>query len=108
MCLAPSDGWAARKFLGSRRAALRADHARPRWTTRSGKALEDADLAGYASELSLDLRAFEADLTSGRDRGRIERDVESGARAGVRGTPTLFLDGRPFEGYDADALRAAL
>jgi protein-disulfide isomerase len=40
---------------------------------------------------------------------RIRRDVESGIASGVRGTPTLFVDGEPYAGeYDAEVLVAAL
>jgi hypothetical protein len=40
---------------------------------------------------------------------RIQRDVESGIESGVGGTPTLFIDGRRYEGpRDVESLSLAL
>lgn len=45
----------------------------------------------------------DADLGLGLQRRIVEREV----RSGVRGTPTLFLDSRPYQGdISVDALRA--
>ena len=73
---------------------------------RRQKALEDADLRGYAAELGLDLDRFDADRTSAGVLERIRRDVESGLATGeVLGTPTLFIDGVVHRGsYDAASL----
>src|SRR5262249_32631616 len=74
------------------------------------KALEDADLLGYAVRLGLDVAAFDRDRASGAVAGRIRRDVDSGLASGqVLGTPTLFIDGVVHRGgYDPPALLAAL
>ncbi len=74
------------------------------------KALEDADLRGYAAQLGLDMAAFDRDRDSVTVAGRIRRDVDSGLTSGqVLGTPTLFIDGVVYRGgYDPPALLAAL
>ena len=74
------------------------------------KALEDADLRGYAGELGLDLAQWEGDRAGEAVLERIRRDVISGIDSGeVRGTPTLFIDGRVHRaGYDAATLLDAL
>jgi len=74
------------------------------------KALEDADLRGYAAQLGLDVVAFERDRSSTAVLERIQRDVDSGLASGqVLGTPTLFIDGVVHRaGYDPAALLAAL
>ena len=74
------------------------------------KALEDADLLGYAAQLGLDVAAFDRDRTSSAVADRIRRDVDSGlASDQVLGTPTLFIDGLVHRGgYDPPALLAAL
>ena len=42
-------------------------------------------------------------------RQRVEADFRSGVDSGVRGTPSLFLDGRPYQGpVEVAALRGAL
>ena len=71
--------------------------------------LESADLRRYAERLGLDLDRFEADVTDPAVTARVERDVESGERSGVDGTPSLFIDGVRYRGpRDPDSLRAAL
>lgn len=74
------------------------------------QALEDEDLRGYAAELALDMTRFERDRASDAVLERIERDMRSGlASGGVRGTPTLFIDGLLYQGsLDADEIAEAL
>jgi formate-nitrite transporter family protein len=71
--------------------------------------LEPADLRRYAERLGLDLERFEADLADPATETRVERDVESGDRSAVDGTPTLFIDGRRYQGpRDNESLGRAL
>jgi protein-disulfide isomerase len=71
--------------------------------------LEPSDLTRYAERLGLDLARFEADAADPSIEARIERDVVSGIQSGVDGTPSLFIDGRRYEGSrDADSLALAL
>ena len=73
---------------------------------RRQKALQDADLRGYAAELGLDLDHFDADRASAGVFERIRRDVQSGLATGeVHGTPTMFIDGVVHRGpYDAASM----
>jgi 2-hydroxychromene-2-carboxylate isomerase len=69
--------------------------------------LEDPHLWERARELGLDLDRFEADRRSDAVRDRVRRDFQSGVRAGVVTTPSLFHDGRLYAGQlDAAALVA--
>ena len=63
--------------------------------------LEDPHLWRRARELGLDLRRFELDRRSEGVRDRVRRDFESGVRAGVVTTPTVFADGQVYAGSDA-------
>ena len=73
------------------------------------KALEDADLKRYAVELGLDSDRFARDRTSPEVETRIERDLASGERSGVPGTPTFYVNGiRHDGGYDLESLRSAI
>ena len=74
------------------------------------KALEDDNLRGYATQLGLDVAAFDRDRASSAVADRIRRDVDSGLASGqVVGTPTLFIDGVVHRGgYDPPTLLAAL
>src|ERR1051326_1391194 len=50
-------------------------------------ALEDEDLARYASVLLLDARRLMSDVMAGTYSSRVREDFRSGARQGVNGTP---------------------
>jgi 2-hydroxychromene-2-carboxylate isomerase len=63
--------------------------------------LEDPHLWHRASALGLDLERFESDRRSGAVARRVRGDFESGVRAGVATTPTVFVDGRMYAGRAA-------
>lgn len=72
-------------------------------------ALEDADLARYAAALGLDLDAFADDLARHTYAPRVREDFLTGARAGVNGTPTFFVNGQRHNGaFDFDTLSEAI
>jgi protein-disulfide isomerase len=67
-------------------------------------ALTDRDLTSYAKRLGLDAKLTEAAL-SGQFASRVQHDFTSGVRAGVNGTPCLFLNGERYDGpRDANSL----
>jgi protein-disulfide isomerase len=69
--------------------------------------LEDPHLWDRARELGLDLRRFDADRRSDAVLARVKRDFESGIRAGVATTPTLFAAAGSYAGnLDAATLDA--
>ncbi len=73
------------------------------------ESLEDEDLAQYAAALGLDARRLIAEVLTGAHLARVREDFRSGARAGVNGTPTLFINGMRYSGPpQANALLAAL
>ena len=51
-----------------------------------------------AREIGLDMNRFQKDMRSGKYETRIERDINDGTRAGVEGTPTVFIDGKRYNG----------
>jgi protein-disulfide isomerase len=72
-------------------------------------ALDPPSLVAHAASLGLDLERFVADLEEHRHLPRIREDLASGARSGVNGTPTFFVNGVRHEGgYDAASLMTAL
>jgi protein-disulfide isomerase len=62
------------------------------------RALDDSHLVSYGRKLGLDAREVETALQDGRFESRVQRDVESGERSGVGGTPTFFINGSRFDG----------
>jgi protein-disulfide isomerase len=72
-------------------------------------ALEDENLAEYATELGLDAKRLMAEVREGAHSARIQKDYRSGEQNGVDGTPVFFVNGELFEGEPtADDLIAAL
>ena len=72
-------------------------------------ALGDEDLAQYAATLRLDARRLLNEIVTGVYTKRVREDFRSGARGGVNGTPTLFINGVRYEGWlNGDALLEAL
>jgi protein-disulfide isomerase len=72
-------------------------------------ALADEYLAQYASALGLDARRLINEILTGAYTERVREDFRSGARGGVNGTPTFFINGARYEGaLQAGALMAAL
>ncbi|MEX7470365.1 MULTISPECIES: DsbA family protein [Mycobacteriaceae] len=57
----------------------------------------DETFRGFASELDLDLTAFDAAYNDPATLERINIDVADGEALGVRGTPTIFLNGEQLE-----------
>jgi protein-disulfide isomerase len=60
--------------------------------------LDPESLLAYAAQLDLDLDRFAQDMLSRRVEDRILLDFEGGARSGVNGTPTFFVNGFRFDG----------
>jgi protein-disulfide isomerase len=71
--------------------------------------LSDSALHRYAAQAGADVeQAFDA-IREGGPRRRVERDLESGGRSGVEGTPTFFINGQPYgEPWDYETLAAHL
>jgi protein-disulfide isomerase len=61
-------------------------------------ALDDESLVLYAAALGLDQRRFVAELATHVHGPRVREDFLSGARSGVNGTPTFFINGVRHDG----------
>jgi protein-disulfide isomerase len=61
-------------------------------------ALDDEMLVYHAVQVGLDPDRFIDDLAQHRFISRIREDLSSGARSGVNGTPTFFVNGVRYEG----------
>jgi len=53
---------------------------------------------GFATAIGLDLDKYDACMDSQRYAGRIQASVQEGEARGVKGTPTFYVNGRPYEG----------
>ncbi|PWT93885.1 MAG: protein-disulfide isomerase [Blastocatellia bacterium] len=65
---------------------------------------------GYAKQIGLDLERFKQDVNSDQVAKRITDDGIRGRAMGVKGTPTVFMNGHevPFEQLPAEKLRVVI
>ena len=62
------------------------------------RALKRDDLARYAEELGLDMRAFHRALDAETHGGRVDADQKLTSSVGASGTPSFFINGRLLRG----------
>lgn len=62
------------------------------------QSLANETFLATARELNLDLEAFQQCLQSGRYAQEVQSDFLAGARTGISGTPSLFINGRKLVG----------
>ncbi|HAK59514.1 MAG TPA: hypothetical protein DCO77_03895 [Nitrospiraceae bacterium] len=68
------------------------------------RSLSDAKLQDIAKEVSLNIKKFNRDMKNPAIQKLIMRDMNEGNRAGLRGTPTIYVNGkllksRGFQGF---------
>lgn len=75
---------------------------------QDGARLDRDALCRSAKKAGVNLKQFIRDLDGQVYRDRVRADYLSGVRAGVKGTPTFFINGERYTGaYEFDALVAA-
>ncbi len=65
-------------------------------------------LKQYATQVGLDRAKFDAALDSGKFKAQVERDILDGNKLNVRGTPSLFVNGRPVSDISYEGLKRAI
>lgn len=60
--------------------------------------LSEQNVTALAKNIGLNMQQFERDLHSPAILETMQQDIADGDRAGVQGTPTLFVDGQRFNG----------
>jgi len=58
------------------------------------QSINDAKIQDIARELNLDMEKFNKDMKSKAVQYIINRDVQNGRKIGVRGTPTVYINGK--------------
>jgi 2-hydroxychromene-2-carboxylate isomerase len=64
----------------------------------NGQHLEESDLDAYAKAMGMDLGRFHADMQSPATKARLDADRKLADDLGVKGTPTIFINGRLYDG----------
>ena len=75
---------------------------------RNQSSLSVEQLKSYASQLGLDRNRFDTALDSGKFAEVVQRDVDDGNKLGVKGTPTVFINGRRVSAKSYEDLKANL
>jgi protein-disulfide isomerase len=60
----------------------------------NGEHLEQTDLEGYAKAIGLDVDRFRASMQAAATKARLDADHKLADDLGVKGTPTIFINGR--------------
>jgi len=60
--------------------------------------LEESDLDAYAKAIGMDVARFHEDMQSAATKARIDADRKLADGLGVKGTPTIFINGRQYDG----------
>jgi protein-disulfide isomerase len=68
--------------------------------------LNQQEIQEIAKKLALDMERFQKDRQDSKTLAKIQGDISEGNKAGVRGTPTIFINGimlrnRSLEGFSA-------
>ena len=56
------------------------------------------NMATWAGQVGMDVNAFNACVNSGKYTAQVQKDNQYAQTAGVRGTPTFFINGQPLVG----------
>jgi protein-disulfide isomerase len=71
--------------------------------------LSRATITALAAKTGMDMKRFEADWSSKETAATVARDVQDGDRAGVDGTPTVFVNGQHYHGsLELQPMRAVI
>jgi protein-disulfide isomerase len=71
--------------------------------------LSRRNIVGWAAKIGLDMNRFNADLDSDAIKKAVLKDTQDGDKAGVEGTPTVFIDGQRYNGNLAlDAIKPVI
>ncbi len=93
------------------RAALAAQNQGKFWQMHDAifamgpKALNKEALNKAAQDLGLDMEQFKKDMDSPEIKQRLAKDMADAGKAGVSGTPTLFINGRKVQSRGPDAIQ---
>ena len=70
--------------------------------------LSDQKIREIAQQVGLDMEKFDKDMKAPELKAIVERDFQEGARIGVRGIPTIFVNGRQLKNRSFQGFQAAI
>jgi len=69
------------------------------------RALAPEQIKEYARQVGLDMPKFERDLQSDEVKTAVQEDIKLAQRVGVRGTPTIFVNGKILQNRTLDGFK---
>ncbi len=75
---------------------------------QNGHDLDTDKINALAKQAGLNMARFKADLADPGIAQRVTQDLEEGQRAGVRGTPTIYVNGRELKHRSPEGLQALI
>jgi protein-disulfide isomerase len=70
--------------------------------------LSDQKIREIAQQVGLDMEEFDKDMKDSELKAIVERDFQEGARIGVRGIPTIFVNGRQLKNRSFQGFQVAI
>ena len=70
--------------------------------------LNDAKFDEIATNLGLDMEQFKKDMQNPALAGLVQRDLKDGVAVGVRGTPSIFVNGRQLKQRSLPGFKAVI
>jgi protein-disulfide isomerase len=64
----------------------------------NSRAINREKILTWAKDLGLDMARFTAALDAPATKAAVERDLADGEQAGVNATPTIYLNGKKYQG----------
>lgn len=70
--------------------------------------INDQKIIEFAKVLKLDMKKFQNDMKDPELRARVNQDMRDGQKAGVRGTPTVFINGKRLQNLSLAGFKAMI
>ncbi len=73
---------------------------------KAGRNLSPETIKGIAEKIGLDMKKFDADRNSPEVKKQIDDELALGQKVDVRGTPSLFINGKVVQNRSVDGMKA--
>jgi protein-disulfide isomerase len=75
---------------------------------KNGRNLTPETIKGIAEKIGLDMKKFEADRQSPEVKQQIDADLALGQKVDVRGTPSIFINGKVLQNRSVEGMKAQI
>lgn len=75
---------------------------------KNGRNLTPETIKGIAEKIGLDMKKFEADRQSDDVKKQIDAELALGQKVDVRGTPSIFINGKVLQNRSVDGMKAQI